>query len=170
MKINLSREKINWDNVLPKVTASIILALFINQTRSIIALYNFQTWYITLKLPFIAISLKNMEIIWPIVFLLVGIAFYSLWVKGFHIKYVKNALTYLIAAYMLTLISSYIFFWLQLTLVAFLSEIALIFTVIMAMNYTNRVTAKSKWLIAPFLIWTIYLAILYLGIFILNGG
>lgn len=168
MENNEKLSKNKWDEIIPKISASIILALFVNQLRSIFTIYNLQTWYLKLNLPFIAFNIRLMEIIWGVLLILVGVSFYFVWIRGFHRIDVKMALYYLVAMYILTLIGSGLLFGLQLVIGGFLFDIALIIVTIRAMRISNVVSKKSGWLLAPFLIWTVYLAILYLWILILN--
>ena len=160
--------KIEWHEVLPKFFASIITLLFANFIRLFLTLVNFQEWYIPLNKPFFAISNSFYELIWTILFLLLGISIYIIWRRGFNTKESKIALYYFIVMVLVNLVWAGIFFGLETLIGGIILIITLIsITIITILRFTS-ISKNAGIFLIPYLIWIIYIGILEFGIILLN--
>ncbi len=168
MEINEMMAKIDWQEVLPKFFASIIILLFVNFIRLFLTLINFQDWYIHLNKPFFAIPNSYYEPIWIILFIILGISIYIIWHPGFVTKGSKLALYYFIAMILFTLIWAGIFFSFKTPIGGLILSLILTIITILTIWRFLDISRNAGILLIPYLIWTIYLSILELGITLLN--
>lgn len=160
--------KIDWQEVLPKFLASIIILLFANFIRLILTLIDFQGWFIYLNKPFFALPNNFYEPIWIILFLLLGIAIFIVWNRGFSTKEYRMALYYFAVMIILTLIWAGIFFGLHTPIGGLILGIALIGITMITTKRFIDISKSAGILLIPYLIWTIYLAIIEAGIILLK--
>ncbi|MGZ7120303.1 MAG: TspO/MBR family protein [Methanobacterium sp.] len=165
--MHVNKIMINFLDIIPKLSASILIFFFINLIRVILTIPN-QTWYLALNKPFFTLPDKIIEPIWLIVFLLGGIAFYLVWKRGFNRREVKNAVYIIITALIINLFGVGLFFVLNMPFLGFLIGIILIIILLIALKRFLNISKSAGILLVPYTIWIVYISALELGIFLLN--
>jgi len=126
------------------------------------------SWYVYLNKPFFTPPGWLFGPVWTLLYLLMGVAAYRVYQKGFEKKQVKNAL-YLFATQLgLNTLWSYLFFGYKLLYIAYIEIIILwifIFLTIKAFNKVDRLAGK---LMIPYLLWVTFASFLNLAVAFLN--
>ncbi|MCX8074290.1 MAG: tryptophan-rich sensory protein [Clostridia bacterium] len=106
-------------------------------------------------------------IMWTILYVLMGISAYMIYESGS--KNTKRALNVYFIQLFINVIWSYIFFGLQLRLLALIWLILLLVTVIYMIVLFYKIKPKVALLQIPYLLWLIFAGILNYSIYILNN-
>lgn len=124
--------------------------------------------YKQLKQPAFAPPSWVFGVVWPILFLLMGIASYRIWMYGAQGKNVKDALFYYGAQLAFNFLWSILFFGAGLRGLALIDLIILIVFVIITIVKFYRIDKLSGWLLVPYLLWIIFAAFLNYAVWQLN--
>lgn len=126
------------------------------------------TWYMTINKP--AINPPNWVFgpVWTTLFILMGIALYLVWRKGFAHSGVKIAFTIFIGQLVLNILWSVFFFGLHSPLLGFIDIIILWFTILLTIILFLRVSQPAGFLLIPYILWVSFAAILNGWIMFLN--
>ncbi len=126
------------------------------------------TWYQTLKKPSFNPPDWVFGPVWTTLFLLMGIALYLVWNKGWDGHGVKVALLLFFAQLFLNVIWSILFFGMKSPLLG-LADIGLLWWLILAtMIFFYRVDRAAAWLLAPYILWVSFAAVLNFFIYSFN--
>jgi tryptophan-rich sensory protein len=126
------------------------------------------TWYATLVKPNFVPPNWVFGAVWTLLYLLMGIALYLVWEKGFEKKEVREAIAVFGIQLFLNLLWSVLFFGLQSPLYG-LIEIVILWVVILAnIILFYRISRPAGLLLVPYLFWTSFAAVLNYSIWILN--
>lgn len=107
-------------------------------------------------------------IVWTILYFLMGIAAYRIWIAGKCGENVKRALFIYVFQLMLNFIWPLIFFKWDLKAVAFFELLMLIGFIIITILEFVKVDKKAAYLLIPYLLWSIFAAVLNYSIWMLN--
>ncbi len=107
-------------------------------------------------------------VVWPILYLLMGLAAYRIWMHKSQGVDTKDALFYYYAQLVFNFIWSILFFRLGLRGLALVDLIILLIFVIITTVKFYRVDKLSGWLMIPYIIWLIYATFLNLAVWLLN--
>lgn len=126
------------------------------------------TWYMTINKP--AINPPNWVFgpVWTTLFILMGIALYLVWRKGFAHSGVKIAFTIFIGQLVLNILWSVFFFGLHSPLLGFIDIIILWFAILLTIILFLRVSQPAGFLLIPYILWVSFAAILNGWIMFLN--
>ncbi|MBU1089730.1 tryptophan-rich sensory protein [Patescibacteria group bacterium] len=126
------------------------------------------TWYATLAKP--ALNPPNWIFgpVWAILYLLMGVAAFLVWRKGFRRKDVKVALAVFGGQLFLNAIWSIIFFGLKSSGWAFVEIMLLWFAIVGTMAVFYKISKPAMYLLAPYILWVSFAAYLNLAIWTLN--
>lgn len=107
-------------------------------------------------------------IVWPILYLLMGIASYRIYMKEEIIKKGSNSIFIYGIQLILNFLWPILFFGLRLYGVAFLELIVLFIFIVITFIKFYKVDKTAAFLILPYLLWTIFAGYLNFGVWFLN--
>lgn len=158
--------------VKPKAITKILIFILICELAgaigSIFTAPAISTWYATLEKP--AFNPPNWLFgpAWTILYLLMGIAAYLIWEKGFGKKEVKIALAIFAIQLFLNIIWSFLFFGLKSPGLA-LGEIIILWLAIFAtLVVFYRISKPAGLILVPYILWVTFAAILNFAVVQLN--
>ena len=125
--------------------------------------------YETLQKPFFAPPSKVFMVVWPTLYILMGIAAYRVWMYGKEKGKVKKALVFFFIQLIFNFLWSIIFFILGLRAIAFLELVILIIFIIVTIVRFYKIDKISGILMIPYLLWCFYAAILNFFIWYMNA-
>ena len=140
---------------------SFLIATLLSQT-------SFEIQYLQLIKPDFAPNSDIFQIVWPILYILMGISYYIIKSSKKINQNIKDASFFYYLQLALNFLWSILFFGLNLRFVA-LVEIFILLLILMAMIYTFfKVNIKAAIINLPYLIWITYAMVLNYFIWILN--
>ena len=135
---------------------------------TLISQISFEIQYLQLIKPDFAPSSDVFQIVWPILYVLMGISYYIVIKSEKSTQKIREASFFYYLQLLLNFLWSVLFFGFNLRFVA-LVEIFILLLILMAMIYTFfNVNIKAALLNLPYLIWITYAMILNYFIWILN--
>jgi len=108
-------------------------------------------------------------VVWPILYLLMGIAAYRVWMVGKQGKDVKKALTFYGIQLFLNFIWSILFFRYNLIGLALIEIVILLVFIIITTIMFFRIDKKAGWLMVPYILWVSFATVLNYSIYVLNS-
>ncbi|MDK2915743.1 MAG: translocator protein [Euryarchaeota archaeon] len=126
------------------------------------------TWYAGLMKPELNPPSWVFGPVWTILYILMGIALYLVWSKGWGNKNVQVATAIFGVQLVLNVLWSYLFFGLQAPFLALIEVVLLWIAILMTIAAFNRVSVPAAILLVPYLLWVSFAAYLTYGIYILN--
>ncbi|OGF22735.1 TspO protein [Candidatus Falkowbacteria bacterium RBG_13_39_14] len=150
----------------------LIIAIFVCELAGIIgSLFTapaIKGWYATLLKPHLAPPNWVFAPVWTTLFLLMGIAAFIVWQKGWERKDVKIALWIFIVQLILNTLWSIIFFGLHSPGGAFIEIIILWFAILASIIAFSRISKAAAWLLLPYIFWVSFAGYLNYSIWRLN--
>jgi tryptophan-rich sensory protein len=125
------------------------------------------SWYAELNKPFFSPPNWLFGPVWSLLYLLMGIAMYVVWQKGWNKKIIV-ALQFFIAQLLLNFLWSYLFFTQHKPLEAFVNVIVLWTVILLTILKFRKISKPAAWLLAPYLFWVSFASLLNLAIVVLN--
>lgn len=127
------------------------------------------TWYATLVKPELNPPSWIFGPVWTTLYLLMGIASFLVWNKGWGRKDVRIALGIFALQLVLNTLWSIIFFGLHSPAGAFLDLIALWFAIVATIVAFTKVSKAAAWLLLPYILWVSFAGYLNGMIWFLNA-
>ncbi len=131
---------------------------------SIFTFSSISTWYALLEKPFFTPPAWVFGPAWTILYALMGIALYLVWEKGITPK----AMEFFGIQLTLNIVWSVLFFGLKNPLLAFIEIIGLWISILVTIIEFQRISSKAAWLLAPYLGWVTFAAVLNFFVWQLN--
>ncbi len=135
---------------------------------SVFNIQSIPTWYVTINKPFFNPPNWVFAPAWTTLFILMGIALYLVWEKGYKTKGVKPGVDMFAVQLALNILWSAIFFGLRNPLFAFAEIFALWLAILLTMWHFRKVSEKAFWLMVPYICWVSFASVLNLSIWLLN--
>lgn len=126
------------------------------------------TWYASLVKPGLTPPAWVFAPVWTVLYVLMGIALYLVWSKGWKQRGVPVAVGIFGVQLFLNVLWSYAFFGLQAPFLALTVILLLWIAILLAIVAFYRVSIPAAALLVPYLIWVAFAAYLNHGIYILN--
>ncbi|HOI13928.1 MAG TPA: tryptophan-rich sensory protein [Methanoculleus sp.] len=126
------------------------------------------TWYAGLIKPALNPPAWVFGPVWTTLYILMGIALYLVWSKGWERKNVQVATAIFAVQLALNVLWSYLFFGMQAPFFAFIEIILLWIAIFMTIAAFYRVSVPAAVLLVPYIIWVTFAAYLNYGIYVLN--
>lgn len=126
------------------------------------------TWYAALLKPALNPPAWVFGPVWTVLYILIGIALYLVWSRGWSQKNVQVAMTIFAVQLVLNVLWSYLFFGLQSPFFALIEIVLLWIAIFMTLGAFYRVSVPAALLLLPYLLWVSFAAYLNYGIYILN--
>ncbi len=126
------------------------------------------TWYAALAKPALNPPAWVFGPVWTVLYILMGIALYLVWSRGWTHKNVKVATVIFAVQLVLNILWSYLFFGLQSPFFALIEIVLLWVAILMTTVAFYRVSVPAAVLLLPYLLWVSFAAYLNYGIYTLN--
>lgn len=126
------------------------------------------TWYAALEKPALTPPSFLFGPVWTVLFILMGIALYLVWLRGWERKDVKLAISIFGIQLVLNVLWSYFFFGLQMPFFALIEIIVLWIAIALSIWSFARVSVPAALLLLPYILWVSFAAYLNYGIYVLN--
>lgn len=125
-------------------------------------------WYAALAKPALTPPAWLFGPVWTVLFVLMGIALYIVWSKGWGQKNVQVAMTIFAVQLVLNVLWSYLFFGLQAPFFGLIEIVILWVAILMTIGTFRRVSIPAAVLLVPYFLWVTFAAYLTYGIYTLN--
>ena len=156
--------KINY----AKLVVALVACLAAGAIGSIFTAGAIPNWYAALNKPDLAPPNWVFAPVWTTLYILMGIAAYLVWDKGWKNKDVKVALDLFGAQLVLNIFWSIIFFGMKNPLYAFIEIIVLWLAIALTISKFNKIEKNAAYLMVPYIIWVSFAAYLNYSIWMLN--
>jgi benzodiazapine receptor len=160
-------EKIRVIHIL-KLIVSIIVCQFAGLIGSIFTRASIPTWYATLKKPSFAPPNWLFAPVWTTLFVLMGVSAFLVWRNGLGDRRVRIALSTFAVQLVLNMLWSAAFFGLRSPLAGLIVIVILWAAILLTILNFLKVSVIAGMLLAPYILWVTFAAVLNTSIFILN--
>lgn len=151
-----------------KLVSSIALCFSAAALGTVFTVSSIPTWYAHLNKPFFSPPNWIFGPVWTLLYLLMGISFYLIWIRGFKTKKVRDAVVLFIIQLILNAIWSPVFFGYKNLLLALIIIVAMIFYVVKTILAFGKIDKKASYLLYPYLAWISFASILNFSVWFLN--
>jgi len=153
---------------LVKLAASVGVCLAAGAIGSFATISNISTWYAALQKPWFTPPNWLFGPAWTTLYVLMGVALFLVWKKGFESKGVKTAVGVFAVQLVLNVLWSVAFFGMQSPLLG-LVVIALLWLAIAASIYVFwKISRPAAALLVPYIAWVSFAAFLNYSVWLLN--
>ncbi len=126
------------------------------------------TWYVELVKPRFTPPDWVFGPVWTLLYILIGIAAFLVWRRGFHHQVVRRALTYFVVQLVLNALWSVLFFGLRSPLAGLIEISILGIAIILTVRAFLQVSRTPGLLLIPYFLWVAFATGLNLSIWWLN--
>lgn len=151
-----------------KLIISVVGCELVGILGSIFTVSSIPTWYATLSKPTFAPPNWIFGPVWTTLYLLMGVAFYLIWKRGWKQKKIRTARNYFLAQLGANFIWSPIFFGLRSPFIALFVIIAMWVLIVMTMKKFYELSKLAFYLLVPYLLWVSFASLLNAAIVVLN--
>jgi tryptophan-rich sensory protein len=155
---------INWKQLI----ISIIVCQIPGILGGFITVTSIPAWYAYLEKPSLVPPNWSFSIVWTLLYLLMGIAFYIVWQKGWSVSQVKTAMSIFIVQLFFNFLWSYLFFGLQSPQLGLAGITLLWILIVVNIIQFYRISRPAGLLLIPYILWVSFAAYLNYEIMILN--
>lgn len=158
-------KNIDWK----KLIISILLCQITGTLGALFTAPAIPTWYATLIKPSFVPPNWTFSVVWPTLYLLMGIALYLVWEKGWKLAEVRTAMGIFGMQLFLNFMWSLLFFGLRSPLYGFGGIVALWVAILVNIWLFYRISKTAGLLLIPYILWVSFAAALNYSIWMLNG-
>ncbi|HEX9917386.1 MAG TPA: TspO/MBR family protein [candidate division Zixibacteria bacterium] len=159
--------KTNFSRIL-KLLASIIVCQLAGFVGSIFTGPAIPSWYANLTKPSFVPPNWIFGPVWISLFLLMGIAAFLVWQKGFGDRKVRISLGIFAVQLLLNTLWSILFFGLKSPILGFFDIVLLWIAILLTIIYFARVSKAAAILLLPYIFWVSFAALLNFSIWRIN--
>jgi tryptophan-rich sensory protein len=152
-----------------KLIIAIVVSELAGIIGSIFTIPSVAGWYQTLTKPALNPPAWVFGPVWTILFVLMGIALFLVWKKGFKTKSAKIALGLFIGQLALNMLWSIIFFGLHSPAGAFIEIIFLWLAILATIIAFAKISRPAAWLLIPYILWVSFAGYLTYSVWQLNS-
>ena len=154
--------------VIAKLISSVSICLMTGFVGSALTMDSVKTWYAELSKPSFNPPDWAFGVVWPILYLMMGVAAFLIWRKGIESRQVRVALGLFVLQLFLNGIWTPIFFGLHMMGLA-LAEIILLWLAILATIVSFwRISKSAAYLLIPYILWVSFAIALNAALWHLN--
>jgi len=151
-----------------KLICSISVCLLTGFLGSFVTRNSITTWYAQLSRPSFTPPDWAFGVVWPVLYVMMGISVFLVWNVGINRRQVKVALSVFALQLILNGLWTPIFFGLHLIGVA-LVEIVMMWAAILLTIFTFwKVSKPAGFLLLPYILWVSFAVVLNASLFLLN--
>ena len=151
-----------------KLVIAVVVAEFAGIIGSVFTISAIPTWYAMLAKPALNPPSWIFGPVWTMLYILMGIAAFLVWRKGWNSKGVKTALSLFGLQLVLNALWSIIFFGLHNPAWALVDIIAMWIVIVATIAVFARISRSAAWLLAPYIAWVSFALYLNYAIWRLN--
>lgn len=155
-------------NFIISILIPLVVGFLSNFIASLLLGVDISTYYSQLIKPSFAPPGMVFSIVWPVLYILMGISAYKIMKKGYELPKVRDAMFYYWIQLILNFLWSILFFGLDLKFTALADLIILIVVVIIMIYKFAKIDKKAAYLNIPYLIWLFYALALNYFIWMIN--
>lgn len=156
-----------WGDTL-KLFISILVCLCAGVVGSIFTRAAIPTWYATLQKPSFTPPNWVFGPAWTILYLLMGIAAFLVWRKGWDKREVRMGLITFLVQLVLNTLWSVAFFGLEAPLSGVIVIVGLWAVILFTILRFFKISAVAGWLLVPYILWVSFAAVLNISVWLLN--
>ena len=151
-----------------KLVVSIVACQCAGLVGSLFTAPAIPTWYAALEKPAFTPPNWLFAPAWVTLYLLMGIAAFLVWRKGFGQDGIKSALVVFLAQLVLNALWSVVFFGLKSPVAGAVVIVILWVAILFTIYRFSRISRAAAWLLLPYILWVSFAAVLNLSIWVLN--
>lgn len=151
------------------LTVSVAIALAAGLIGSLFTIPSIPTWYAQLVKPSITPPSWLFGPVWTALYVLMGVAFFLVWKKGFKAANRKVAIGSYALQLVLNVLWSIVFFGLHSPLAGMVVIVLLWLSIAATITAFWRASKAAAWLLLPYLLWVSFAALLNYFLWTLNG-
>jgi benzodiazapine receptor len=151
-----------------KLIVSVLVCLLAGQIGALATSASIQTWYGTLTKPFFTPPNWVFAPVWITLYLLMGIALFLVWRKGFEEPRVRHGLAIFGIQLILNTLWSIAFFGLQSPFAGFVVIVLLWLAILLTILSFSKISKPATILLIPYILWVSIAALLNAAILVLN--
>lgn len=151
-----------------KFVVSLFLCLGAGFIGSLAPNKSVNTWYMSINKPVINPPNWIFGPVWTTLFILMGIALYLVWHKGFAYSGVKIAFIVFIVQLILNILWSVFFFGFRSPTLGFIDILILWLAILFTIILFFKVSTTAGYMLIPYIIWVSFASVLNGWIMILN--
>lgn len=169
-------------NKIIKLAACIIVCEFAGILGSVFTSPSIGKWYTTLQKPFFNPPNWIFAPVWTLIFLMMGIAFYIVWEKGWQVKNKilvypkflsnfsgkKKTISIFFIQLFLNVFWSFLFFGWHNIGFAFIELLILWVAILLTIVSFYRISKKAAYLLYPYLAWVTFAGVLNFSLWVIN--
>jgi len=159
---------LDWDVDWKKLIASIVVCQLAGLLGAIFTSSAIPTWYTTLEKPLFVPPEWTFSVVWTFLYLLMGLALYIVWRKGWDRRDVRLATCVFGIQLFLNFLWSVLFFGLRSPLLGIIEIVFLWFAIVATIWLFYRISRPAGVLLMPYLAWVSFAALLNYYIWLLN--
>ena len=151
-----------------KLFCSVFLCLMTGFLGSYLTLDSVRTWYADLNQPSFAPPDWAFGVVWPILYVMMGISAFLIWNNGVNNKQVRTALGLFGVQLILNGLWTPIFFGLHLIGFALFEIILMWIAILLTIIAFGRISKTAAYLLFPYILWVSFAVALNAGFWLLN--
>lgn len=151
-----------------KLILSVVICLGAGAIGSLFTASSIPTWYTTIEKPFFNPPNWIFGPVWTLLFIMMGVALFLVWNKGWQNKKVKIAMLIFGIQFLLNILWSILFFGFLSPFYAFVEIIFLWLAILVTIIYFYQISRPASWLLVPYIFWVSFASVLNFFIWRLN--
>jgi Tryptophan-rich sensory protein (mitochondrial benzodiazepine receptor homolog) len=161
---------VNWELIdWKKLIISIALCQLAGIVGGLFTYSSIPTWYASLAKPAFVPPGWLFSVVWPLLYLLMGIALYLIWIKGLQSSGITIAVKVFAVQLFLNILWSALFFGLRSPFMGFIEILVLWIVIVVNIVLFYRISRPAGMLLIPYILWVSFAVHLNYSIMILNS-
>lgn len=148
---------------------SILICQLVGVASALLSQGGMSLWFPSLKKPSWNPPNYAFSIVWPILYVMMGISFWYIWKTKTHASIKRNAMGIFAIQLTCNFLWSIIFFKYQSPYYAMLEILILLISIILSIYYFALISSRAAWLLVPYLLWVCFASVLNYAIWSLNA-
>ena len=153
---------------LGKLICSVSLCLMTGFVGSFSTMNSVKTWYAELSRPSFTPPDWTFGVVWPILYVMMGISVFMIWNRGLDKRKVKVALGLFVLQLVLNGLWTPIFFGLHMIALALIEIVLLWIAILLTILVFWRISKAATFFLFPYILWVSFAAILNTALWYLN--
>ena len=153
---------------LGKLICSVSLCLMTGFVGSFSTMNSVKTWYAELSRPSFTPPDWTFGVVWPILYVMMGISVFMIWNRGLDKRKVKVALGLFVLQLVLNGLWTPIFFGLHMIALALIEIVLLWIAILLTILVFWRISKTATFFLFPYILWVSFAVILNTALWYLN--
>jgi benzodiazapine receptor len=153
---------------LPKLIISLLVCLAAGFIGSLATMKSIPTWFAGLNKPSFSPPNYLFGPVWTALYIMMAVAAFLVWRRGFETGPVKIALIVFGVQLILNILWSVLFFGMRMPGLAFAEIVLLWISILTAIILFGKASPAAAWLLAPYILWVSFAAVLNYSLWRLN--